>query len=59
MAYNHKLANRIKDAFDKLPNVEENEMMGGLTFMYNGKMCVGIFQEELIFGKILHYMMLQ
>jgi hypothetical protein len=48
MVYNQKLANRIRDAFDKLPNVEEKEMMGGLTFMYNGKMCVGIFKEELI-----------
>jgi TfoX/Sxy family transcriptional regulator of competence genes len=48
LAYNQKLANRIRDAFDKLPNVEEKEMMGGLTFMYNDKMCVGIFKEELI-----------
>jgi TfoX/Sxy family transcriptional regulator of competence genes len=23
-------------------------MMGGLTFMYNGKMCVGILKEELM-----------
>ena len=31
-----------------LEHVEEKEMMGGLTFMYNGKMCVGIIQDELM-----------
>jgi TfoX/Sxy family transcriptional regulator of competence genes len=28
--------------------VEEKGMMGGLTFMYNGKMCVGILKNELM-----------
>ncbi|MBK6354219.1 MAG: TfoX/Sxy family protein [Saprospiraceae bacterium] len=48
MAYNENLAQRIRIAFKDLENVEEKEMMGGLTFMYNGKMCVGIIKNELM-----------
>ncbi len=48
MAYNENLANRIREHFADLPNVEEKTMMGGLTFMYNGKMCVGIIGDELM-----------
>jgi TfoX/Sxy family transcriptional regulator of competence genes len=29
-------------------NVEKKEMMGGLAFMYNCKMCVGIIRNELM-----------
>ena len=29
MAYNEKLANRIREQLADLPNVEEKEMMGG------------------------------
>ena len=48
MAYSEKLAERIREKFSELKNVEEKEMMGGLTFMYNGKMCVGIIKDELM-----------
>ena len=48
MAYSQKLADRIRKRFAELQNVEEKEMMGGLTFMYNGKMCVGIIKNELM-----------
>ena len=48
MAYNEKLANRIREALQALPNIEEKEMMGGLTFMVNDKMCVGIIKDELM-----------
>lgn len=48
MAYNEYLAHRIREHFSQLPNVEEKEMMGGLTFMYNGKMCVGIVKDDLM-----------
>ena len=44
MAYNEKLANSIREALENLPLVEEKEMMGGLTFMVNDKMCVGIIK---------------
>jgi TfoX/Sxy family transcriptional regulator of competence genes len=48
MAYSEKLANRIRERFSELKNIVEKEMMGGLTFMYNGKMCVGIIKDELM-----------
>ena len=48
MAYNEKLADRIRNRFAELDNVEEKQMMGGLTFMYNDKMCVGIIKDELM-----------
>ena len=48
MPYSEKLAGRIRKAFEGLPNVEEKKMMGGLVFMYNGKMCVGIMKDELM-----------
>jgi TfoX/Sxy family transcriptional regulator of competence genes len=48
MAYDEKLADRIRRKFASLSHVEEKAMMGGLTFMYNGKMCVGIIKDELM-----------
>ena len=48
MAYDEKLANRIRERLAGLRNIEEKKMMGGLTFMYNGKMCVGVFKDELM-----------
>jgi TfoX/Sxy family transcriptional regulator of competence genes len=48
MAYNEALANRLRNALAHLTTVEEKKMMGGLTFMVNGKMCVGIVKEDLM-----------
>ena len=48
MAYSEKLAHRIRARLAGLPNIEEKEMMGGLTFMLNDKMCVGIIKDELM-----------
>ena len=48
MAYSEQLAERIRKRFATLKNVEEKKMMGGLTFMYNDKMCVGIMKDELM-----------
>lgn len=48
MAFDENLANRVREKLVKLPNVEEKKMMGGLTFMYNDKMCVGIIKDELM-----------
>lgn len=49
MAYNEKLADRVREALaphGKL--VEEKKMMGGLTFMLRGKMCCGIVNNDLM-----------
>jgi TfoX/Sxy family transcriptional regulator of competence genes len=48
MAYNESLANRIRQKLADLENIEEKQMMGGLTFMYNSKMCIGIIADEMM-----------
>ncbi|MFA6261860.1 MAG: TfoX/Sxy family protein [Bacteroidia bacterium] len=48
MAYSEKLASRIRAYLSATPDVEEKAMMGGLTFMVNDKMCVGILKDELM-----------
>ncbi len=48
MAYNEILGNRVRETLQDLPNIEEKEMMGGLVFMFNDKMCVGIIADELM-----------
>lgn len=51
MAYSEPLADRIRERLAQLPdadNVEEKKMMGGLCFMYNDKMCIGIMKDEMM-----------
>src|SRR5512133_1091440 len=48
VSFDENLANRIREYLSGIPNVEEKKMMGGLTFMVNDKMCVGIFKDELM-----------
>ena len=48
MAYDEYLANRVRELLSVKRNVEEKNMMGGLTFMVNNKMCVGILGDDLM-----------
>jgi TfoX/Sxy family transcriptional regulator of competence genes len=50
MAYDEYLAERISRIMNdkKVANVAPKKMMGGLTFMVNDKMCVGIVKDELM-----------
>jgi TfoX/Sxy family transcriptional regulator of competence genes len=50
MAYNEHLADRIRQTLKekRVTNILEKKMMGGLTFMINEKMCVGIIKEDLM-----------
>lgn len=48
MAYNEKLANRIRESLVHLNDIEEKEMFGGICFMVNGKMCIGVVKEEMM-----------
>lgn len=48
MAYDERLANRIREVLVSKRKVEEKKMMGGLTFMINDKMCIGILQDDLM-----------
>lgn len=49
MAYNEKLADRIREMISLAhKKIEEKKMFGGLCFMVNDKMCVGVEQERLM-----------
>lgn len=49
MAYNEKLANRTREIIALThKNVIEKPMFGGLCFMANDKMCVGVEKERLM-----------
>ena len=48
MAYNEKLAGRIREALSELSDVEEKKMFTGVTFMVNGKMCICVAGNELM-----------
>ena len=42
MAYSESLARRIRHMFARGRGVTEKKMFGGIGFMLNGNMCVGI-----------------
>jgi len=49
MAYDENLANRTREILVKLaPETTEKSMFGGLCFMVNDKMCLGIMKENLM-----------
>lgn len=49
MAYSEKLANMTRELIAvAYKNVEEKAMFGGLCFMVNDKMCVGVEKDRLM-----------
>lgn len=49
MAYNEKLANMTRELISLThKKVEEKAMFGGLCFMVNDKMCVGVEKDRLM-----------
>jgi TfoX/Sxy family transcriptional regulator of competence genes len=48
MAYDEKLAARIRTLLADRSDVSERKMFGGLTFMIAGHMCCGVNGDELI-----------
>jgi TfoX/Sxy family transcriptional regulator of competence genes len=49
MPFNEKLAGRAREIiFTTHKKVEEKRMFGGLCFMVNGKMCIGVEQERMM-----------
>lgn len=49
MAYNEKLADRVRELIAPTHKItEEKKMFGGLCFMVNEKMCVGVEMERLM-----------
>jgi TfoX N-terminal domain len=48
MAYDEALATRIRKQLGKRAGLAEKQMFGGLAFLLNGNMCVGIHGKEMI-----------
>ena len=49
MAYNEKLADRVREMITESEiRIEEKRMFGGLCFMVNDKMCIGVEKERLM-----------
>ena len=49
MAYNEKLADRTRELISLThKNIEEKKMFGGLCFMVNDKMCIGVESERIM-----------
>ncbi|MDN5216937.1 TfoX/Sxy family protein [Fulvivirgaceae bacterium BMA12] len=49
MSYNENLVNSVREALVDFPKkIEEKKMFQGLTFMVDGKMCIGIRDDEIM-----------
>ena len=48
MAYNEDIAKRVRAQLELFPeDFTEKKMFGGLSFLYQGKMTVGIVKDDL------------
>lgn len=48
MAYDHGLAQRVRELLQDEPSLSEREMFGGLAFMLAGNMACGVIGDDLI-----------
>lgn len=48
MAYDEKLAERMRPILLTRPTVTEKSMFGGIAFLVNGNMCCGIWKNLLV-----------
>ena len=48
MAYNERLAERVRSVLVGQAGISERKMFGGLAFLLDGKMCVGVLDDELV-----------
>lgn len=48
MAYDEVLADRVRGHFGDDPRLREQKMFGGLAFLIDGNMCVGIVNDDLM-----------
>jgi hypothetical protein len=56
MAYDQRIADEIRTAIGAHPGLTEREMFGGIVFMINGNMALGLSGDELMVrvGKEAH-----
>lgn len=48
MAYSESLARRVRDAVARRRGIVEKKMFGGVVFLLNGHMLVGVWKDWLI-----------
>src|ERR1700704_7133599 len=48
MAYSEALAERIRNVLARKKNIEEKKMFGGIGFLLNGNMLVGVWKNSMI-----------
>lgn len=48
MAYDEGLAERLRETLLDYPPTSEKKMFGGLSFLLNGNLCIGVIGEDLI-----------
>ena len=48
MAYDEDLADRVRELLSARSGVSERKMFGGIAFMVDGNMAVGVLGEDLI-----------
>ncbi len=48
MAFDDKLANRIRKRLGKREGLTEKKMFGGIGFLLNGNMCCGVHGPDMI-----------
>jgi hypothetical protein len=48
VAYDERLAARVRAVLASRADVSERKILGGLTFMIGGSMCCGVSGDELI-----------
>jgi hypothetical protein len=48
MAFDTKLADRIRERLGKRKGLTEKKMFGGMAFLLNGNMCCGVHGDDMI-----------
>jgi TfoX/Sxy family transcriptional regulator of competence genes len=61
MPYSEKLAGQLRQKLDPIVKTDEKKMFGGICFLLNGNMLVGVIKDDLIVrvGKESHQAALQ
>lgn len=56
MAYSEELANDVRVSLDRYQSVTERKMFGGIAFMVDGNMAIGVTDDDLMVrvGKEAH-----
>lgn len=48
MAYDERVATRVRTALGNRPGFTERKMFGGVAFLLRGRMCCGVLGDELV-----------